>query len=58
MSLLVDRFGYFFVAMADADGENAAEEIQELFAVGIIDKMILGVIDDQRLVVISRDTGE
>ena len=29
MGLLVDRLGYFVVAMADADSQNTAEEIQE-----------------------------
>ena len=42
--------------MADAYGENAAKEIQEFFAVGIVDVMIFGMIDHQRLVIISGDT--
>ena len=36
MGLLIDSFGHLLVAMADAYGENAAKEIQILFAVGII----------------------
>src|SRR5581483_2912010 len=58
VSLLVDGAGYFFVAMANADRENAAEKIQEFLAVGVVDVLILGMIDHQRLVVISRDAGE
>ena len=42
--------------MADANGENAAKEIQKFFAVRIVDIMVFGMIDDQRLVVISGDT--
>ena len=55
VGLLVDRLGYFVVAMADADREDAAEKVQILLAVGVVDVLILGMIDDQRLVVISRD---
>ena len=58
VSLRVDRLGHLVVAMTDADRENAAEEIQILFAVGIEHRVILGVVDDQGFVVVSRDAGE
>ena len=58
VGLRVDRLGHFVVAMADTDREDAAEEIQIFFAVGIEHRMILGVVDDQRLVVVGRDAGE
>ena len=48
----------FSIAMADADGQDAAEEIQEFLAVGVIDILILGMIDDQRLVIVSRDAAK
>jgi hypothetical protein len=53
--LFVDRLGYFLVAMADADGEYAAEEIKELLAVGIVNEMVFGVIDNQRLIIVGGD---
>src|SRR4029453_5704202 len=58
VGLLIDRFGYLVVAVADADRENTAEEIEKLLAVGIVDVLIFGVIDYQRLVVIGRDARE
>src|ERR687898_2062310 len=56
MGLFIDGFGHLFVTMTDPDGENTAEEIQEFFAVGIIDVVIFGMIDHQRLVIIGGDT--
>ncbi len=53
VSLLVDRLGDSIVAVADADGENAAEEVEKLPPVGVINVLILRVVDHQRLVVIS-----
>ncbi len=54
VGLLVDRLGDFVIAVADADRENAAEEVEELLAVGVVDVLVLGVVDDQRFVVIGR----
>src|SRR5918995_2357531 len=56
--LRVDGLGDFFIAMADADGQNAAEKIQVLFTLNIVDVIALSVIEDQRLVVVGRDTGK
>src|SRR6266542_2068869 len=53
VGLLIDRLRYFLVAMPDAHREDAAEEIQELLAVGIVNILIFGMIDDQRFVVIG-----
>ena len=49
VDLLVNLSIHRLVAMADADGDDAAEEIQILIAVGVPDELILGVRDDQRL---------
>ena len=53
--LLVDSLAHFLVDVPDADRENATEKIQILFAVSIKNRMILGVVDDQWLVVIRSD---
>ena len=58
VDLRVQLLIHLFVAMADADGDDAAEEIQVLIAVGIPDVLILGVRDDQRLFVVMEDGGE
>src|SRR6266542_2704292 len=55
VGLLIDRFGDFLVTMPDAYCKNAPEKIQELLAVGIVNILIFGMIDDQRFVVICRD---
>jgi hypothetical protein len=44
--------------MPDADGYNAAEKIQVLFALDIADELPLGVIDHQRVFVVSGGTVE
>jgi hypothetical protein len=56
--LFLNRAGDFFVAMADADRNDAAEEIEILFSFAVVDVRAFGVIDDQRLVVIVRDAGK
>ena len=38
-----------FIAMSDADGDNATEEIQVLVSVSIPDILIFCAIEDQRL---------
>jgi len=58
VGLLLDGLGDLLVAMADADGENAAEEIEIFLAVDIVNVVVFGVIHHQRLVVISGHTGE
>ena len=55
MGLFIDGFGDPVVTMPDANGENAAKEIQEFFAVGIINVVIFGVIDHQGLIIIGGD---
>jgi len=49
---------YFLVAVPDADGDDAAEKIQVLIAVGIPDILVLGVRDDQRFFVVMKDGRE
>jgi hypothetical protein len=53
MGLRIDRLSHLLVAMPHAHGQNAAEKIQELLAIGIIDLLVLGMVDDQGLVVVS-----
>ena len=58
MGLLVNGAGDFVVAVADADRENAAEEIQILLALNVIDVLILRMFDHQRLVIVRRHARE
>jgi hypothetical protein len=58
MGLRIDRLSHLLVAMAHAHGQNAAEKIQKLLAVAVIDVLISGMIDDQRLIVVSRHAGK
>src|SRR5207253_8259007 len=53
--LVVNRLSYFFVAVTDADRENATKKIQEFFSLGVINVIALRMIDDQRLFVVRRD---
>ena len=46
------------VAMADADSEDATEEIEILVAIGIPDKLVFGAFDDERVFEIVKDRGE
>ncbi len=46
--LLVDRAVDTVVGMADANGDNAAEEVQVLIPVGVPDVLVLGAYEDQR----------
>ena len=54
-SCCVDLGVDLVVAVADADGHDAAEEIQILVAVGVPDILVLGARDDQRLLVEMED---
>ncbi len=45
VDLRVNLGVHLVVAMADADGDDAAEEIQILVAVGIPDVLIFGVVE-------------
>jgi hypothetical protein len=58
VGLFVDRGSHLFVAMADADRKNPAEKVQILIAVGVVNVLILGVIDNQRLVIVGRHARE
>jgi hypothetical protein len=49
---------HFFIAVAHADGHDAAKKIQILVAVGVPDVLILGARYDQRLFVIMENRGE
>jgi len=42
VDLLVNPGIHFFIAVADADGENAVEKIQILVAVGVVNKLVFG----------------
>ena len=48
----------FIVAVANADGEDAAEEIEVLVAVGIPDELVFGAFDDERVFEVMEDRGE
>jgi hypothetical protein len=44
--------------MPDADGENPSEKIQVFVSVGVPDKLVLGSLDDQRLLKVMEYRGE
>ncbi len=46
---------HLFIAMPDADRDDAAEKIEVLIAVGIPNVLIFGVGDDQRVLVVMED---
>ena len=46
------------VAMADADSEDATEEIEILVAIGIPDKLVFGAFDHERVFEIVEDGRE
>ena len=48
----------FIVTVTDADGEDAAEEIKILVAVGIPDELVFGAFDDEWVFEIVKDRGE
>ena len=48
----------FIVTMADADGEDATEEIEILVAIGIPDELVFGAFDDERVFEIVEDRRE
>jgi hypothetical protein len=52
VGLVVDGLDDFVIAMTDTDRQDTAEEIQELVSFGVVDIVVLGVVHDQRLVVI------
>ena len=56
--LLGDFLIHCFVAMAHADGDDAAEEIQVLIAVGVPNELIFGAFDDQGFLEIMEHAGE
>ena len=56
--LLLDRAGDFVVAVPDADSDDAAEEIEILLAVKIVNVTAFRVVDDQRLVIVVGDAGK
>ncbi len=56
--LILNLAGHGLVAVADADGDDAAEEIEVLIAVGVPDMLVLGVGDDEGLLVVMEDGGE
>jgi hypothetical protein len=55
VDLLVDGRVHAIVAMAHADGKNAAEEIEILVAIGVIHELVFGARDHQRLLVVMED---
>ena len=56
--LLLDRMCDLIVAVPHADGEDAAKEIQVFPPLHVIDQATLGVVDDQRFLVVIGDTSE
>ncbi len=58
LQLLHDLPGYGRVGMADADGHDAAEEIQILVAVGIPDELVPGARQHQGSLVVVKHRGE
>jgi hypothetical protein len=58
IDLFVDLGIHLIVAMADAHGDDAAEEIEVLVAVGIPHVLILGARYDERFLVEVEDARE
>jgi hypothetical protein len=49
----MDGLRHLLVAMADTDGEDPAEKIQKLFSLGVVNMIILRMVDHERFVVIG-----
>ena len=58
IDLLMYRLIYFLVAVTDAHGEDAAEEIQVLVAVGVPNELVLCAGQHQRIFVVVEYCGE
>ena len=58
VDLGMQLFVHVVVAVTDADGDDAAEEIQILISIGVPHVLILGVGDHQRFLVVVEDGGE
>ena len=56
--LFHDLLVHGLVAVADADGDDAAEEIEVLVAVSVPDELVFGAFDDQRLLEVMEHAGE
>jgi hypothetical protein len=48
VDLFVDLAANVGIQVADADGDDAAEEIEKLAAIGVPDVVVLRVVDDKR----------
>ena len=58
VDLLVNPGIHFLVAMSDANGENAAEKVQILVAVSVVNILVFGARNHQRFLVVVEDGGE
>jgi hypothetical protein len=56
--LRVNRLVHLFVAVTDAHGQDAAEEVQVLVAVGIPDELVFGSGQHQRLAEVVENSRE
>jgi len=56
--LAVDLGVDFLIAVAHADGDDAAQEIQVLIAVGVPDVLVLGARHNERLFEVMKYRGE
>ena len=58
LDLLLDRGDHARLAVAEADGDDAAEEVEVLLAVGIEQPLTLAANERQRLLVVAREPVE
>ena len=58
VDLLVDAGVHLVVAVADADRDNAAKEIEVLIAIRIPDVLVLGMVNHQRLLEVVKNGRE
>ena len=56
--LLLNRGGHLLVAMADADGDDAAVEVEKFFSFDVVNVAPLGMINHERLIVVVSHDGK
>ena len=56
--LVMDGLRHLLITMADADSQNPTEEVQELFSLGVVNIVVLRMVDYEGFVVVGGNTGE
>lgn len=54
----MDGLRHLLITMADADSQNPTEEVQELFSLGVVNIVVLRMVDYEGFVVVGGNTGE